>query len=528
MKTLFTWVGGRDLNYVAKNGEVSDKFTNDLVDEKRHRPTVSPTSTDSPIFAIFNNRSGIERFQKTYLFFDMKSQVLGEGIKNYLRSYCDSVELIYIQASSSHSYSQLFEATVGEWRKIQAATGSDIEPYFNLSSGTSSMNALFIVLAQVSYRQKAKFIQVENKKVNEFNIDFDLGSYMTSETLRQIDQLAFDSITGNSAEIGKVKKQAAKAARTDFNVLIYGESGTGKELLAEAIWKASARKNKPYRAVNCALLAPQLLESELFGYKKGAFTGADKDKIGLLKIVDGGTLFLDEVEACPPEVQAKLLRVLQPPEGDSPTCRKFTPLGANKEEGSDVRIIAATNEKLNGTEFRNDLLNRLATLRLTMPPLRERGGDLPLLAETLLEGIKRGLGDEFLSKRLDDSAIKFIESRRWDGNIRELKNALVQALIFGEDESISAEDFDQSIPPRVASDTPSEQSAISAVDWTKPFDVMAVLKKHDLELKKKYIDRALEQVGGVKTRAAKLLGIPYQTLDNWQKTWEEQNEKEKP
>ena len=235
------------------------------------------------------------------------------------------------------------------------------------------MKALLMLWSQTVYGDDAEFAQVNYTK-GRANVDispfeFNVGGYAVSETLKQLDLSGFKSIVGESTAILRAKKLAAQAARTDFNVLIYGETGTGKELLAEAIWRSSSRKNKGYRAINCAALPPQLLESELLGYKKGSFTGAEHDRDGLFKQLDGGTIFLDEVEACPPEVQAKLLRLLQPPEGAGMTCRNFTPLGAAKEETSDVRIIAATNEKLSGTGFRGDLLNRLATLSITKPCL---------------------------------------------------------------------------------------------------------------------------------------------------------------
>ena len=297
-------------------------------------------------------------------------------------------------------------------------------------------------------------------------------------------------------------------------------------MLANAIHQASTRKDKPFHKINCAAIPAPLLESLLFGHKKGTFTGADKDSPGLFKECNGGTLFLDEAEACAPEMQVKLLRVLQPPSERALTCRKFTPIGSTQEEESDVRIIAATNERLDKKEeFRSDFLNRLSTLTLSLPALRERPDDLRELAQKLFDAIKKQLGEAFKHKKLDRSAIKFIESRAWRGNVRELQNALTQAIVFGESDKVTVADFDPNLPKRLenapVTGTPSEPSSPDEIDLSQPIDLPTIAKKRDYAFKKMYIDAALKKTGGIKKAAADLLCTSYQNIDTWEKKWEE-------
>ena len=529
MRILFSWVGFKDLNFFDSRLDDPD-FHRRLEIAKETRPTVSKTSKYSPIFSVINNGLEDKRsFSKTVLFFDLGDDRLTEGIKKFLQRHCDEVRVVdvSVSASATHEYNgDLWKSAIAELDKIKAEFGGKVDPCFNLSSGTAAMKALLMLWGKTMYPESAEFAQVDDDgKVRVSPFNFDVGSYVVNETLKRVDLPEFDAIIGESPAIRKAKTLAAKAARTNFNILIYGESGTGKELLAHAVHKASERRDKPFRAVNCATLPPQLAESELFGYVKGAFTGANADRKGLFEELYGGTIFLDEIEACPPAVQAKLLRVLQPPEGGSITCRRFLPVGATQEKDSDVRIIAATNQRLENLEdsdFRKDLLGRLSALSISLPPLRERREDLRPLAESLLEQIKKQLGANYSNKKLCAAAIKFIEKGDWPGNVRELKNAITQAAVFGEGDTITAEDFELPQAPGNVGDTKLQQESGGAeeIDWSKPVDVKAILARHDLRLKKQYIDEALRQAGGAKGKAAELLGVPYQTIDNWQKKWE--------
>jgi two-component system, NtrC family, response regulator HydG len=289
-------------------------------------------------------------------------------------------------------------------------------------------------------------------------------------------------IVGESQAIRDVLRMIKNIAPTDASVLICGESGTEKELVAESIHINSDRSEKPFVVVNCAALPESLLESELFGYKRGAFTGAVRDKRGLVEIADGGTLFVDEVAEMEPRLQAKLLRVLESGE--------FRWLGSTDERLTNIRVIAATNRDLakevKEGRFREDLLYRLDVIRMELPPLRERVVDVPLIAEHLLShsGVTMRL-----PKRLKRDALDALMKYDWPGNVRELSNVLERAVILsGEGGEIGVEHL---------SVTPKEEYA----------GIRTLRELESIE-----IEKALALTKGNKTRAAKMLGITRQTL----------------
>ncbi len=278
-----------------------------------------------------------------------------------------------------------------------------------------------------------------------------------------------------------------KVARTNATVLLLGESGTGKEVAARAIHFQSPRATKPFMAINCAALSEQLLESELFGHEKGAFTGATERKRGRLELSDGGTFFLDEVGELKPELQAKLLRVLQE--------RRFERVGGSRTLEVDVRWIAATNRDLRSMidqgAFREDLYHRLAVFPIKLPPLRDRPADLLPLAKYLLERIARDLKRPM--PKLTASAEQRLLGAAWRGNVRELANTLERAAILADGDAIDAAHI-------WIEDTGETKTTKS--DVVKPL----------VELEKEAILQALEVVGGNRRRAAELLGIGERTL----------------
>ena len=518
MRALFSWVGFRDLNFIASQLN-EENFSAELEKAKGTRLTASKTSEHSPIQDIVTHYIVKKQpLNKLILFCDLNNKTLSNGVKRFFNSKNNKttqyVDVIDICPKDVHDYNDVLLSATEKWRQINDLSG--IEPFFNLSSGTTAMKAFLLILGQIRYADKARFVQNDDdsQDVKDFAIDFNFASLAVSEIFNKIEQSAFDPIAGNSPEIQKAKKYAAKTARTDCNVLIYGETGTGKELFAKAIHDAGSRKNKKFYAVNCATLPPLLLESLLFGCVKGAYTGA-VDKKGLLEELNGGTLFIDELETCPLEVQAKLLRILQPPTGEAATCRCFSRLGSNQEVKSDVRIIAATNERLDKNDFRSDLLNRVSQLSINLPALRERKGDIGILAKYLFNDIKMQLGNDFANKKLCESAIKFIESRAWFGNVRELKNALTQAIVFSETDKITNNDFDKNLPALSA----GNENESDEPDLQEGFDLKAFIEKETIKLQKKYVKKALVQTNDNKTKAAELLGIRYQTIDNWKKSW---------
>jgi transcriptional regulator with GAF, ATPase, and Fis domain len=303
------------------------------------------------------------------------------------------------------------------------------------------------------------------------------------------DRYGFEQIIGRSPLLREVLSRAAKVARTETTVLITGESGTGKELVARAIHYASPRADGPFVAVNCAALPDTLLESELFGHERGAFTGADRQKPGRFEIAAGGTLFLDEIGEVSPAVQVKLLRVLQE--------REFQRVGGTATLKADVRLIAATNRDLTtemaAGRFRSDLFYRLSVFNVHVPPLRERGDDVLLLADSFIRGLaaNMGKGDITLSR----DALEVLRRHTWPGNIRELQNAIERALITCEGTLVTA--------VHLAIPVPSEPLRPSgSPEPVRPAASMALD-----ELERHAIIDALQRTHGHKARAAQLLGL---------------------
>ncbi len=298
----------------------------------------------------------------------------------------------------------------------------------------------------------------------------------------------FESIIGRSDSLMNIFKMIEKISEINSSVLIQGESGTGKELIARAIHYNSPRADGAFVAINCAALPENLLESELFGYVKGAFTGAHSNKIGLFKTADGGTLFLDEVSEMPPSLQVKLLRALQE--------REFIPLGSSKPITFDARIIAATNrnleEEIAANRFREDLYYRLSVFSMTLPPLRERREDIPLLVRYFIEKYARALN--IPPKPVSDEAMQALLSYEWRGNIRELQNAIERAVTLSDD-TIELSHLPQKV-------FESSSTIRDLTGQTLPLE----------EVERRHIIETLKKVSDDKTRAAELLGIDLSTL----------------
>jgi two-component system response regulator AtoC len=334
---------------------------------------------------------------------------------------------------------------------------------------------------------------------NEF-----LRQRMDSET-------AVHGIVGSSAKIQEVLRVASRLKDTRTAVLISGESGTGKELIARAIHFRGAFANRPFVAVDCGSLVPTLIESELFGYEKGAFTGALKSKQGLFQSADTGSVFLDEIGELPLELQAKLLRVLQE--------KEVRPVGSNQRVKVDVRIIAATNRDLeaaykNGT-FRKDLYFRLNVVTVHVPALRERRSDIPMLVNWFCERYAPGA-----DLRVSNAAMKALMNYDWPGNVRELENCVERAVALGDGTMIDLSDLPQSI---AAFNTPSRMPPESAAELVSDLatsaelssgeSVTAPLSTTDLEdIERATIQRVFEQVKGDKALAGRMLGISRATL----------------
>jgi len=354
----------------------------------------------------------------------------------------------------------------------------------------------------------------------------DVGSIALSNSLFYTDQIEEnlklkqtleairkeDVIIGRNENFLRLIKLAGDYARTDFPVLITGESGTGKEIIARELHRLSDRKDKPFLVQNCSAIPDTLLESELFGYKKGAFTGANTDKIGLFEAGNGGTIFLDEIGDMPSQLQARILRVIQNSE--------VKPLGGTKTQKIDVRIISATNKELKeaiaANQFREDLFYRLNVLPIHIPPLRERREDIPLLLDHFIkrEAIRMGIGPKTISK----DALKYLASYKWKGNIRELENFVKHIIVVANGDRIFAKDLPAhfiEVQNEAAEDAISPLQSESAAP-AKPGS-SGELQLADYtwdELERAYVLSLLEKYKWHVTRAAKQAGLTRSTFNS--------------
>jgi len=424
----------------------------------------------------------------------------------------------YESLSGPTHFGEIYEATVKVVSDVLRRHGTSTDLTFHLSPGTPAMAAVWIILAKTRF--PAELIESSKEHgVRTASVPFDISAEFIPDLLRkpdrELERLSaglppeapeFADIIHRSAIMKRVIAQARLVAARSVPVLIEGESGTGKELLARAIHRASPRREKPFVAVNCGAIPSELLEAELFGYVKGAFTGAVRSHAGYFEKSSTGTLFLDEVGELPPAAQVKILRVLQE--------KQVTRVGSTAPVAIDLRLLAATNRKLieevaNGC-FRPDLFYRLAVAVLQLPPLRKRPGDLGMLIDRLLDQINVESAQEpgFSRKKLSASARNVLLQHFWPGNVRELFNTLLRAAIWSPGPTIGSNDIAAAMLPL----SPAQSSEI----LNKPLGEGLNLPEIISTVARHYLSRALEEAHGNKTRAAELVGLPsYQTLTNW-------------
>jgi len=347
------------------------------------------------------------------------------------------------------------------------------------------------------------------------------NAVLRSTTVEQ----GFAGIIGRSSSMLDVFRLVETVCRTNSTILITGESGTGKELVAQAIHKQSLRRDRPFVAVNCGAMPEPLLESELFGHVRGAFTGADSTKKGLIEVAEGGTVFLDEIGEMTPAMQVKLLRVLQE--------RRFRRVGGTEETAANIRVIAATNRDLPRFvaegKFREDLFYRLNVIPIQLPALRERRGDVPLIAEHFLARLTREMGKALEGFAPD--AMAALEAYQWPGNVRELENVVERAVALEQGRRVELATLPDYIragrpatpvaaPAPVSAPVPEAASAPLAAGGAPapapaPASTPAVLdegfslEQHLQEIERQHLERALRQAGGVQTHAAELLGLSF-------------------
>lgn len=309
------------------------------------------------------------------------------------------------------------------------------------------------------------------------------------------ERYSFENMIGKSRVMQEIFALIEKIAGTDSTVLITGESGTGKEMAARAIHMLSRRADRPFVSINCAALPENLLESELFGHVKGAFTGAISDKKGMFEVAQHGTLFLDEIGEMSPWTQVKLLRALQE--------RKIRRVGGTEEIPIDVRIIAATNhdlrKRIEEGKFREELFYRLNVISFEMPPLRRRVEDIPLLVNHFLQKYCQQMGKKM--KRVSPEAMTCLEMYSWPGNVRELENVIERVVAIEDRETITP----ASLPPEITMPAKKEETPVS---FKPGFDLMGYLD----EIAKKYLRQALVATNGNMKQAASLLGLSYRSI----------------
>jgi two-component system response regulator AtoC len=337
---------------------------------------------------------------------------------------------------------------------------------------------------------KLNEVEIVLHRAYEFDRLSRKSEVLEQELIRQESRMEF---VGDSSEMEEIKKVILKVAPSDSTVLILGESGTGKELVANSIWQHSKRSDAPFTALNCATLSGQLIESELFGHEKGAFTTAYKTKYGIVEAVNNGTLLLDEIGELPLELQAKLLRFMDSGE--------FRRVGGNKTYTMDVRVIAATNRNLSKLvkegNFRQDLYYRLNVINLTVPPLRERMADLPPLVELFIKRYSQKLIKAV--KGISKDAMLRLKEYEWPGNVRELENVIERMVILCDGNTIGLEDI-------------SRHMDSGAVHINKDSGGEADDFPHLQDMEKSYIRRVLKDTGGNQTKASEILGINRKTL----------------
>ncbi len=341
----------------------------------------------------------------------------------------------------------------------------------------------------------------------------DAGRFMRSHVALDASpqEAGEEAIIGRSPAMQEVYKAIGRVASTDATILVRGESGTGKELVARAVYQHSSRAAKPFLVINCVAIPETLLESELFGYEKGAFTGASHRRVGKIEQADGGTIFLDEIGDMPLNLQAKILRLVQD--------KRIEHLGGREPIPVDVRIVAATNRDLETAitkgSFREDLYYRLKVVTIWLPPLRQRTEDIPLLAEYFIARYAREVGAE--NRGISEEALKTLMGHRWPGNVRELANTIQKAVIFNRGARLEARDIRQAVGETAAVDGPDpggEEAAFRR--WIrKQLTREPAENRFDAcidHLSSLLISEALNVTGGNRSQAAKLLGLSRPTL----------------
>lgn len=492
-KILLCWLGNNDLKAAG------------LLPKDQSDRSVGP------IAEALQNMS----FDQLHLLCNQKGEAI-EGYQKWLGERND-IEILSkdISLSSPIHFGDIYSAVDSYLTVLLSVENQEVT--IHLSPGTPAMTAVSILLGKTKY--DTKFIQSSKSKGAEyvdipFNISAEFIPLASKSQDKKLVKLSAgeapvnaefsDIITQNPSMLKTIEKASAIAKR-DVPALILGDSGTGKELFAKAIHNGSQRSRGPLIIVNCGAIPKDLIDSELFGHAKGAFSGAVSNKIGYFEAADNGTIFLDEFGELPEDAQVRLLRVLQSGE--------FSRVGETTNQKVDVRVIAATNRDLSleiaEGRFREDLFYRVAIGVIKLPALKDREGDLVLLAEHMMEEINKEAADQpgYIHKNISVKAKNIILNYAWPGNVRELYGSLLRASLWSDTDMITEEDMQDALLERT-----EVKSGMSLPEIGKGIDIIGVLD----EVKQEYIHKALDQTGGNKKKAAGILGLSnYQTLTNW-------------
>ena len=498
MKILITWLGDADTaNFNKSNTE--------------------PQLHLGPVAQALKELS----FEQIHLLTSRPHHVVNGYVSWLKKSYGKSLVHHPIELSDPTEYRRIYLSVTAIIDKIFEISKDqeEIDLTFHISPGTPAMQTIWVLLANTRY--EATLIQTarEQKGVKIPDIPFEIAAQFIPKVLEPADKKLnltageipregahFGDILYRSKEMARVINYAKKAALRNVPVLIQGDSGTGKELLARAIHSKSPRSERPFIPINCGAIPRELVESELFGHKKGTFTGAVTDRKGVFEDAHGGTLFLDELGELPLDAQVKLLRVTQ--EG---TVKR---IGTSNEIKVDVRLIAATNRNLSleviEGRFREDLFYRLAIAIINIPALKDREGDLSLLLDQLLEKINMELlNDPNASRKIISvSAKKIVMKHDWPGNVRELENTLKRVVLWAEEETISSEEMQRAILP--SHQNQNSDDVILNKDLSQPIDLDRIIASVDQH----YLNRAMKETGRVKAKAARILGLNSATTLN--------------
>lgn len=491
MAMLFAWIGEAD-----------------LLAEERGR--------EGPILAALLSTN--LRFDSAWLLANWPTDVVAKYVE-WLTARASQVTIHFrsVELSQPNAFTEIYRHASDVVSDTLRDIAAPADLVFHLSPGTPVMASVWLLLATSRF-STAELIESSSGTINKVEKPFNLPAQILPDLLRDPDRRLreaaaerpdaasrFGEIAYRSETMRRVINFAEKAAPRGVPLLIEGESGTGKELLARAVRMASPRVDKPMVVVNCGAIPANLVESRLFGHKKGAFTGADSDQKGCFEEADRGTLFLDEIGELALDAQVALLRVLQ--EGE------VTRIGENHTRKVDVRVIAATNRDLlmetRAGRFREDLFYRLAVLRIRLPPLRERGDDLALLVDHALAKINVEMADDplYRPKALSEAAKQVLLAQPWRGNVRELYNTMRRALVWSDSDMLDADD----IGAALFIEPPAGDDAILNRPLGPQCNLDAILSEVSLH----YIRRALTEARGNKSQAAKLIGFSsYQRLDS--------------